>query len=224
MAASGLARLLTTSRFLDGPAGRIDTRWHGPKDGAPVLLLHPHPFHGGSMGTRLVYDLAKALAGDGYRVVRFDFRGVGRSDGDYERGAGETEDALTVRDALAEASGRPPAVVGFSFGGAVAVRVAATRQTPVLVCIATPAQVRDSDLDAAAAAADVSCPVHLVYGSKDELVSRDQAEALAAGFPTTPQWHVLGGADHFLTPEHLDRAVGAVRDALREQAYEPGAP
>ncbi len=212
------------SRLLDGPAGRIDTRWHGPADGPPVLLLHPHPFHGGSMGTRLVYDLAKALAADGYRVVRFDFRGVGRSEGSYDRGAGETEDALAVRDALAEAADRSPAVVGFSFGGAVAVRVAGARETPMLVCIATPARVRDSELDAAADAAGVSCPVHLVYGSKDGLVTRDQAEALAAGFPSTPKWHVLGGADHFLSPDHLDRAVAAVQDALREQAYEPRGP
>lgn len=224
LADRGLARPLVESRFLDGPAGRIDTRWHGPADGPPVLLLHPHPFHGGSMGTRLVYGLAEALAADGYRAVRFDFRGVGRSEGGYDRGDGETQDALAVRDALAEAAGRAPAVVGFSFGGAVAVRVAAARDAPLLVCIATPAQVRDSDLDAVQDAARVACPVHLVYGSRDGLVTRQQAETLADAFPGTPHWHVLGGADHFLTPDHLERAVAAVQDALREQAYEPGAP
>lgn len=167
------------------------------------------------MGTRLIYDLAKALSDDGYRVVRFDFRGVGRSDGDYDRGMGETEDALAVHDALREETGRDPMVIGFSFGGGIATKVAAARNPPKLICIATPHTLRDADLPFTEAAADVDCPVHLVYGSKDELVSRESAEALAAAFQG-PQWHVLGGADHFLTPTHLPRAIDAVRAAMSE--------
>ncbi len=208
---------MADSLFLDGPAGRLDSRWHGPTDGPPVLLLHPHPFHGGSMGTRLVYDLACALANDGWRVLRFDFRGVGRSEGTYNRGAGETEDARCAYNALAGATEQTPTVVGFSFGGAIAVRMACQEGARRLVCIATPAKVRDSDLDVLADASAVACPVHLVYGSQDELVSRSDAEALAAAFPAPPHWHVLDGADHFLTPTHIPRAVKAVRAALGEQ-------
>lgn len=207
--------MTTTSRFIDGPAGRIDSRWHGPKDGRPVLLLHPHPKHGGSMGTRMIYDLAKALAKDGRRVVRFDYRHVGRSAGDYDRGIGETEDALTMYDELKRRTGKEPTVVGFSFGGAIAVRVAARRDPRRLVCIATPAQVRDTDLDVTNDAKDVHCPVCLVYGSEDELVPRESAQALAAALPD-PHWHVLGGADHFLTPTHVPRAIDAVLAALAE--------
>lgn len=166
------------------------------------------------MGTRLVYDLAKALAEEGWRAVRFDFRGVGRSAGSYDRGPGEVEDALAVHAALQDQAGRPPALVGFSFGGAVTVCMAAQRDAPVAVCIATPARVRDADLDPVADAARVACPVHLVYGTADELVSRADAQALAEAFPTTPKWHVLQGADHFLTPTHIPRAVDAVRAAL----------
>ncbi len=205
----------STSRFVDGPAGRLDSRWHGSKTGTPVLLLHPHPFHGGSMGARLIYDLAKALAADGYRVVRFDFRGVGRSDGEYDRGIGETEDALRMYDALQTSSGTEPIVIGFSFGGGIATKVAAARDPPKLICIATPHTLRDSDLPFTTDAPKVRCPVHLVYGDQDELVSRESAEALAASF-AAPHWHVLGGADHFLTPTHLPRAIDAVRAALAE--------
>ena len=89
------------SRFIAGPAGPLDSRWHGPAGGPPIVLLHPHPLGGGTMGSRLVYDLAAALGDAGFRAVRFDFRGVGRSEGTYGEGVGEVEDALAVFDALA---------------------------------------------------------------------------------------------------------------------------
>src|SRR5687768_18191874 len=114
------------SRSIQGPAGPLDSRWHGPREGRPVVLLHPHPLLGGTMGSRLVFDLAVGLAADGWRAVRFDFRGVGRSAGSYGDGLGETEDAVAVLAAVEAASGgRKPALVGYSFGGAVACRTAA---------------------------------------------------------------------------------------------------
>src|SRR5687767_7240387 len=88
------------ARSIAGPSGRLDSRWHGPKDGPPVGLLPPHPPLGGTMGSRLGYDLAVGLAEDGWRVVRFDFRGAGRSEGEYGEGIGETEDALGVLAAV----------------------------------------------------------------------------------------------------------------------------
>ncbi|HJQ93941.1 MAG TPA: hypothetical protein VJ874_06625, partial [Candidatus Thermoplasmatota archaeon] len=96
------------SRILQGPAGRLDSRWHGPKDGAPAVILHPHPLLGGTMGSRLVYDLAVGLAEDGWRAVRFDFRGAGRSEGAYGEGLGEADDTLAVLAAAEADAGRPP--------------------------------------------------------------------------------------------------------------------
>ena len=66
-------------RYFDGPAGRLDARVHG--SGRRVLVLHPHPKHGGTKGTRLVYKLCRALADAGFMAVRFDFRGAGGSEG-----------------------------------------------------------------------------------------------------------------------------------------------
>src|SRR5688572_22598728 len=118
------------SRFIPGPAGPLDSRWHGPADGRPVVILHPHPSFGGTMGSRLVYDLAVGLAADGWRAIRFDFRGVGRSAGTYGDGPGEVEDALAVLG-LAESdsagAGVRPALVGYSFGAAVACKAATRR-------------------------------------------------------------------------------------------------
>lgn len=202
------------SRWFDGPAGRLDARLHGPEGGLPVLLLHPHPLHGGTMGTRFVYRLAEALAEEGYRAVRFDFRGAGRSGGSYDRGVGETEDALAVWDALLAETGRPPAVIGFSFGSGVAVRLAGRRDVPAVVLVAPPARVRDSELDLLADAAAVRCCAHVVIGTEDRQVDPREADRVRAALPDA-RITVLQGADHFLTPMHHDRGVAAAVGALR---------
>jgi uncharacterized protein len=207
------------ARFVPGPAGRLDSRWHGPPDGTPVLLLHPHPAHGGSMGSRLIYDLALGLAEAGFRVVRFDYRDVGRSDGEYGQGDGETEDAVAVWDALREETGRPPAVVGHSFGGGVAVRLAGRRPAPVLVLAGAPERIRDSTLRPAEEATQVPAPpdgprVHLVVGTRDPFLTPDGVERLAAAFPGRARIHALQDAGHFLDPDHNPRALAAVLGAL----------
>lgn len=203
---------MTETRSFDGPAGRLDARLHGPPDGAPVLLLHPHPRHGGSMGTRFVYTLARALADAGWRAVRFDFRGVGRSDGAYDEGRGETEDAVAVWDALA-AEGDAPAVVGFSFGAAVAIRLAGRRPVPRLVLVAPPRRPLAARMDPVADARAVGCPAHVLVGSADEQVPVADAKAVCDALPAG-RFRVLDGVDHLLTPTHHATAVAAVLAAL----------
>ncbi len=202
------------SRWIDGPTGRIDSRWHGT--GTPILVCHPHPLHGGTMGTRLVYQLCKALADAGHLAVRFDFRGAGRSDGAYDRGNGESEDARAVWDAIKAETGQAALVIGFSFGGGVAVRVAGHRDVPGMVLIATPAAVRDSDLRPLEEAARVRCPSHVIIGTADELVDPKDADAIRAMLGGRITF--LQGADHFLTPDHHERAIGAVLSALKQMA------
>lgn len=188
------------SRFLAGPVGRLDTRWHGPPDGAPVLVLHPHPLFGGTMGSRLVHDVAIQLAAQGFLAVRFDFRGVNRSEGTYGNGLGESEDAAAVAAVVERKTGRAPIFVGYSFGGAVACRLAAQRPTPRLILVATPARVTDSALHPLEDAPDVAAPTHLVVGDADDLVPLPDARALAAAFRPPASLDVLQGAGHFLEP------------------------
>jgi alpha/beta superfamily hydrolase len=201
-------------RFIDGPAGRLDSRWHGPRDGRPVVLLHPHPLFGGTMGSRLVYDLAVGLASDGWHAVRFDFRGVGRSEGTYGEGEGETEDALAVLSAVQAETGKVPALVGYSFGGGVACRAAALRPVERLVMVAAPLQVLGTRLDALLDAPRVAAPARLVVGDHDPYVTVPQAKALAAAFRPPAELTVLPAGGHFLEPSDNPRALAAVRAAL----------
>jgi alpha/beta superfamily hydrolase len=204
------------SRFFDGPAGRLDARLHGPADGRPLLILHPHPAMGGTMGSRLVYDLAVALGAAGWRAVRFDFRGVGRSAGAYGQGEGEVSDALAVWDRLREETGTVPVVVGYSFGAAVACRLATQRVVPCLVLVACPDEVPLTSLDPFADAPRVRSSVHVIVGSEDPFIAPADTQRLAESFQPPATTTILAGAGHFLEPTHNPRAVAAVLTALKQ--------
>jgi alpha/beta superfamily hydrolase len=118
----------TLSQMVEGPAGRIECAVDSPA-GTPrgvALVCHPHPQHGGTMDNKVVQTLARAFLQLGWRTVRFNFRGVGKSEGAWDEGRGEVEDALAVLRAQQAADGAAPALLlaGFSFGGYVAAELA----------------------------------------------------------------------------------------------------
>jgi alpha/beta superfamily hydrolase len=109
-----------------GPAGEIECAIDAPA-GTPrgvAVLCHPHPQHGGTMDNKVVQTLARALVQVGYRAVRFNFRGIGKSQGGWDEGRGEVDDAVAVVAAL-RAAPLPLVLGGFSFGGYVASQAAA---------------------------------------------------------------------------------------------------
>ena len=121
----------TVVQTVQGPAGRIECAVDspaGPVRGVAVVC-HPHPQHGGTLDNKVVQTLARAFVQLGWRSVRFNFRGVGASEGGWDEGRGEVEDALAVvaaRTAAHTIDGAAPALLmaGFSFGGYVAAEVA----------------------------------------------------------------------------------------------------
>ncbi len=116
----------TRSLRIDGPAGAIQAEVDEPASAlrGVVVLCHPHPQHGGTMGNKVVQTLARAFVQMGYRAVRFNFRGVGQSAGVWDEGRGEVDDALAVIAAVRVAD-LPMALGGFSFGGFIAAQAAA---------------------------------------------------------------------------------------------------
>src|SRR3546814_4283821 len=85
---------------MNGPEGRLEGRYqHGTLPNAPIaLMLHPHPQHGGTMNNKVIYAAYHAFARKGFSVLRFNFRGVGRSQGRFDRGEGELSDAASALD------------------------------------------------------------------------------------------------------------------------------
>ena len=108
-----------------GPAGAIECALDLPEGTSRgvAVICHPHPQFGGTMENKVVQTLARALLALGYRTVRFNFRGVGASDGAWDEGRGEVDDALAVVAAQSEAE-LPLVLAGFSFGGYVAAQAA----------------------------------------------------------------------------------------------------
>ena len=110
-----------------GPAGRVEGRYTaGPLASSPVaLILHPHPKHGGTMNNRVVYSLCQTFAKKGFSTLRFNFRGVGRSEGAYDNGEGELADAAAAMDWLQSTHPQVNSfwVAGFSFGAWIAMQL-----------------------------------------------------------------------------------------------------
>ena len=116
--------MASSQRDIAGPAGRIEAAVDEPQGAARgvAVLCHPHPVHGGTMDNKVVQTLARAFVQLGYRTVRFNFRGVGGSQGQWDGGAGEVDDAMAVVASNRDAA-LPLVLGGFSFGGYVAAQV-----------------------------------------------------------------------------------------------------
>jgi len=185
--------------MLEGLEGgpRIDARARGSVDARrAVLLCHPHPLYGGTMHSAVVVALGKVLAerGDAVATLRFNYRGVGKSEGAYGEGLGETMDA---RAALRVLRARFPraslAVAGYSFGTWVGLRAAALEGTVERVALIAPAVRIFRFVREDAAAFQGRIAVYL--GDQDEFCDVAEAEELATSLGATLR--VFPGSDHF---------------------------
>ncbi|HEY5810602.1 MAG TPA: alpha/beta fold hydrolase [Povalibacter sp.] len=189
-------RPLIETVSIPGPAGRleaiVETSQDVPLKGVAVIC-HPHPQHGGTMTNKVVHMLAKACNELGVVAVRFNYRGVGASEGSYDEGNGETDDAVAVLDWAANRwSGSSLWLGGFSFGGAVAIRAAVQRQVQRLITVAPAIQrvaVDPTNLP--------TCPWLLVQGDRDELVAVEEIREWVARLATPPEVVILSGVEHF---------------------------
>ena len=203
----GATRLLPVT--LPGPAGALEgllQEREGARPGLIAVVCHPHPLYGGTLNNKVVHRVAGTLHALGLAVLRFNFRGVGRSEGRYDQGAGELEDA---RAALAWLSARHPGtrrwMAGFSFGSWIAARLAAADPSiERLILVAPP--VRSSSFEVLHT---LATPKLVVQGTADTMCPM---EALEREFPLwakPAERVVIEGANHF-----FDRKLGELADVL----------
>lgn len=190
-------KALTEAITLAGPAGRLEGLLEEPRQNAGpgvAVLCHPHPLHHGTMLNKVLHAVSRAVNEMGLPAVRFNFRGVGASDGDYGGGIGETDDTLAVAAwAKSRYSGGPLWLCGFSFGAMVACRAALAEQPAQLVTIAPPVHRMADLLDGA----QPDCPWLIVQGEADETVSCDEVVNWMNQLEPGPELIVLPGVDHF---------------------------
>lgn len=203
--------------IFNGPDGRLEGRYHHSRQAtAPIaVLLHPHPQHGGTMNNKVVYALYQSFVRRGFSVLRFNFRGVGRSQGRFDNGQGELSDAASALDWL---QGQNPNaadcwIAGFSFGAWISMQLMMRRpEIGGFVSIAPPANFYDFSFLA-------PCPASgmIVHGDADELVPPAAVSKLAhklAGQKNIKiDYRVVPNADHFFS-QHLDALIEHVDDYL----------
>ncbi len=176
-------------------------------DGAPrgrAVICHPHPLYGGTMQNKVVHTLAKTLAAYGCTTACFNFRGVGASDGQYDEGQGEVDDALSVANWLTMNNEDAPLILaGFSFGAYIALQAAVKLKPAALITVAPPVRMFDFG-----SLHGVSSPWLLVQGDKDEVVDVNSVISWAKSLERTPQLEVVSGGSHFFHGKLLDlRAI-----------------
>ncbi len=187
--------------IFNGPDGRLEGRYHKStiKDAPIAVVLHPHPLHGGNMNNRVVYTLYNAFADSGFSVLRFNFRGVGRSQGSYDSGAGELSDAAYAFDWLQQVNTTSNLcwIGGYSFGALIAMQLMMRRpEIEGFVSVAPPADSEDFSFLA-------PCPSSgtIIHGEDDTNVPVESVKKLASKLDGQKNISVLfqsiKGTDHF---------------------------
>ncbi len=153
-----------------------------------AVLCHPHPLYGGSMDDAVLGSVEDGLAAHALTCLRFNFRGVGASEGTHDEGYGEVEDILAAVEYLRSEGIDEILLGGYSFGAAMALKAAAIELPQALVLVAPPLSLAT---DVAFEA--ITCPVQVVLGEHDTLVD---AAAVSEVLPHA-RVHIVAGADHY---------------------------
>ncbi len=204
--------------FFNGPAGRIEGMYAestNPK--APIaLVLHPHPLYGGTMNNKVVYNLYKTLFENDFTVLRINFRGVGKSMGEYDEGVGEMTDAATALDWLQVhyPMSKVSLIAGFSFGAWIAMQLIMRRpEITNFIAISPPVDKYDFSFLS-------PCPIPglIAQGDMDSVVSEESVHELAQRLSKQKNididYRMIPGADHFFR-DKIDILNSEIDDYLR---------
>lgn len=198
-----------------GPNGRLEAKYFAQKNNeSPIaVILHPHPLHGGTMNNKVTYRLFETFVRHGFSTLRFNFRGVGASEGTFDNGVGELSDAAAALDWLHAQHPHTPEIwlAGFSFGAWITMQMLMRRpDLKRFVAVAPPAGMYDFTFLS-------PCPTSglVVFGTADEITPAQDTENLLK--KSTRQKGItisaakINGADHFFTnqQDELAATIGA---------------
>ncbi len=206
--------------IFNGPSGRLEGRYQpGKSETSPVaLILHPHPQYGGNMDNKVAYYLYHAFAHRGFATMRFNFRGVGRSQGEYDSGIGELSDAASALDWLQSMNANSTGswVAGFSFGAWIGMQLLMRRpEIKGFISVAPPANHYDFSFLA-------PCPSSglIIEAGSDDLVTppaiEKLVEKLQAQKSIEVDYDIIEGAKHFFEQD-LNLLMASVNTYLNKR-------
>ena len=200
------------AHLLNGPAGKLEALLEPPEDGEPraaALVCHPHPLFGGTLHNKVVYRAARALRNSGYAVLRFNFRGVGKSQGEHSHGIGEIDDARAALGWLrARYPSLPYTLVGFSFGSRVILSLGCTLPDAAgLIALGFPAKRDPVDFLARCTASKI-----FIQSTHDEYGPPAEMEAFYAEVSEPKRLIWVEAEDHFFAGglDRLEAIIGEV--------------
>ncbi len=206
--------------IFSGPEGRLEGRYHHNENPtAPVaVVLHPHPLYGGTMNNKVVYRLFQAFMKNGFSVLRFNFRGVGKSMGEYDEGIGELSDAATALDWIQNQNPEASTcwISGFSFGAWISMQLL-MRRPEIEGFVAASPPVGKYDFSFLA-----PCPSSglVLQGDKDDIVSEPDVARLVEKIQTQNyskvKYEMFPGADHYFRI-CLDEFENAAAEYIRSR-------
>jgi alpha/beta superfamily hydrolase len=206
-----------------GPDGRLEGRYHPQKakDAPIALILHPHPQFGGTMNQKIVYNLHYAFHRLGFSVLRFNFRGVGRSQGEFDQGIGELSDAAAALDYMQSLNpnAKTTWVAGFSFGAWIGMQLLMRRpEISGFVSVAPPANMYDFTFLAPCPSSGI-----IINGAADRVAPAADVQKLVdklhqqKGITITHE--VVPEASHFFEKQ-LESMIQTVEDYVRVRMQE----
>jgi uncharacterized protein len=206
-----MARRIET-HMLAGPAGKLEALLEEPEEQQPraaALVCHPHPQHGGTMHNKVVYRIARGLRRRGYVVLRFNYRGVNLSEGVYDHGNGEMEDARAALGWLRQSyPDLPHSLAGFSFGSRIALRLGCSMPgVQSVIAVGFVAAYENEQYL-------VECKVPRVFisSTNDQYAPKDKLEELIARAPEPKRLVLIPAEDHFFKGA-LDEFEKAVEES-----------
>lgn len=205
--------------IFNGPEGRLEGRYsHSRIPDAPLaLILHPNPEHGGTMNNKITYMMFQAMRQRGFSVLRFNFRGVGNSQGVHDRGEGELSDAASALDWMQEMNKNAPYVWvgGFSFGAWIGMQLLMRRpEIEGFISVAPPANLYDFSFLA-------PCPSDglIIQGDRDDIVPMDPVEKMVEKLHLqkgiTIDHRTVKGANHFFHNK-TDELMSHIHDHMNK--------
>ncbi len=185
--------------MVPGPAGDLEALLEEPEEGHPreaCLVCHPHPPHGGTMLNKVVYRTARALRRSGAVVLRFNFRGVGKSEGVHDNGMGEVEDARAALEWFRKRYPDVPfSLAGFSFGSRVILKLGcATAGAHRLIAVGYPTRRSEHSI-----LETCTVPKYFVHSTTDEQGPRNELESVFARVADPKRLVWVPAEDHFFS-------------------------
>ena len=202
--------------FESGPC-RLEGYWQAGTANRGVVITHPHPLYGGTMHNPVVEIVQNTYQEHGYATLRFNFRGVGSSQGHYDNGAGEQDD---VRAAVAFVRDKAvPAIdlAGYSFGAWVNAGVAAEQGIPIesMIMVSPPVGFIEFANDNT-----LSCLKLVVTGSRDDIAPPDRIRDLLPTWNSDAQFEIIDGCDHFYAG-YLDKLQFILTQYFKSEKSNP---